>query len=175
MLTYTIKYPKNLKLLFAVIDSNKFLVIKTLQQVFYFTIPNFIKLNIQANQISFSYSEPMSTQGLLVIQNCTKWLHRFEKYSAKKLVLKGLGLKATLLKQNLLELKLGFSHIIHLEIPLIINITLLKNIILLESSDSVLLGNFANKIRSLKKPDSYKGKGVWYKNEIKVLKVVKKT
>jgi ribosomal protein L6P/L9E len=39
----------------------------------------------------------------------------------------------------------------------------------------VKVGNFANKIKSYRLPDSYKGKGIWYKNEVKILKEVKKT
>ena len=49
-----------------------------------------------------------------------------------------------------------------------------KNIISVEGSDSVVVGNFTNKIRSLKIPDSYKGKGFWYKSEKEKLKEIKK-
>ena len=45
----------------------------------------------------------------------------------------------------------------------------------LEGFDPVAVGNFATKIKSLKFPDTYKGKGFWYKNEVKVLKEIKKT
>jgi ribosomal protein L6P/L9E len=50
-----------------------------------------------------------------------------------------------------------------------------KNILTFEGFDPVAVGNFANKVRSLKFPDVYKGKGFWYKNEVRSLKEIKKT
>ena len=44
-----------------------------------------------------------------------------------------------------------------------------------EGFDKVTVGNFVNKIRNLKFPDSYKGKGFWYKNEVIKLKEINKT
>ena len=175
MLISTINYSKKLILFFAVLQSNKFLIIETLKQSFYFHIPSDIQIQVKNFTISFSYSALLKQKGLLTVQHFNMWIQRSDKISAKKLILKGLGLKANLITKTLLELKLGFSHIIRLEIPLTIDITILKNMILLESSDRVLLGNFVNTIRSLKTPDAYKGKGIWYKNETKLLKAVKKT
>ena len=103
------------------------------------------------------------------------WLQSFEKPIVKKLLLKGLGLKATLLSLEHLELKLGFSHVVNIKIPSQLLVSVKKNTINIEGYDSVLLGNFLHKIRILKAPNVYKGKGIWYKNELKTLKVVKKT
>lgn len=96
----------------------------------------------------------------------------------KKLILKGLGLKVKIYKMKnaskLLELKLGFSHLIKIAVPNYVHVRINKNIIFVSSKNKALLGNFLYLIHNLKKPNSYKGKGIWYKNEIKILKAVKK-
>ena len=99
----------------------------------------------------------------------------FEKVHTKKLVLKGLGLKATFKNESLIEFKLGLSHTIQLSIPNSIKVSIIKNTLILESCDNILLGNFSAAIKNFKTPDSYKGKGICYKNEILFLKAVKKT
>ena len=50
-----------------------------------------------------------------------------------------------------------------------------NNILTAEGFEPDNIGNFLEKIRKLKKIDSYKGKGFWYKNESRVLKEIKKT
>lgn len=106
----------------------------------------------------------------------SEWLKDAGRIYRKKLTLKGLGYKVGLIKNNtILELKIGFSHPILISIPvkdIIVRIN--KQTITIEGQNSALVGNFANKIRQLKLPDSYKGKGIWYKNEIRILKELKK-
>lgn len=95
----------------------------------------------------------------------------------KKLLLKGLGLKAALSGEgDVLELKLGFSHLITISIPLKkIQIKLIKNGLLIYGNNLVSVCNFIYKIKSLKLPNIYKGKGIWYKNETMRLKEIKKS
>ena len=81
----------------------------------------------------------------------------------------GVGYRAKTTGQRL-ELAVGFSHPIFFEIPKEIKITATsekgKNPLLkLESFDKQLLGQVAAKIRSFRKPEPYKGKGIRYKNE----------
>jgi large subunit ribosomal protein L6 len=88
----------------------------------------------------------------------------------KQLELVGVGYKATN-QGNLLDLSLGYSHNIIFEVPKELKVETLtekgKNPqIILESSDRQLLGQVAAKIRSLRKPEPYKGKGVKYSDEI---------
>ena len=88
----------------------------------------------------------------------------------KKLELVGVGYRASHSGQKL-ELALGFSHGIVLELPKEIVIDTLtekgKNpIITLTSHDNQLLGMVAAKIRSFRKPEPYKGKGVKFVGEI---------
>lgn len=88
----------------------------------------------------------------------------------KDLELVGVGYKATN-QGNLLDLALGYSHNIVIDIPkeLKVSTEMVKGknpLIKLESHDKQLLGQVAAKIRSLRKPEPYKGKGVKYVGEI---------
>lgn len=88
----------------------------------------------------------------------------------KKLELVGVGYRASHAGQKL-ELVLGFSHGIVLELPSEVKVDTLtekgKNpIITLTSHDNQLLGMVAAKIRSFRKPEPYKGKGVKFVGEI---------
>lgn len=88
----------------------------------------------------------------------------------KELELVGVGYKATN-QGNLLDLSLGFSHNIVIDVPKELKVSTEmqkgKNpLIKLESHDKQLLGQVAAKIRSLRKPEPYKGKGVKYVGEV---------
>jgi large subunit ribosomal protein L6 len=89
---------------------------------------------------------------------------------SKQLELVGVGYKAAS-TGNLLDLSLGYSHNIILEIPKELKVSTLQEkgknpIITLESSDKQLLGAVCAKIRSLRKPEPYKGKGVKFVGEV---------
>ena len=86
-----------------------------------------------------------------------------------KLELVGVGYKAAV-QGNILELNLGYSHNIFLAIPSEIKVSAEtakgKNpIISLDSNDKQLLGQVAAKIRSLRKIEPYKGKGIRFVGE----------
>ena len=88
----------------------------------------------------------------------------------KKLELVGVGYRASHAGQKL-DLALGFSHSIVLQLPDEVKIETLtekgKNpIITLTSHDKQLIGMIAAKIRSFRKPEPYKGKGVRFVGEI---------
>ena len=81
----------------------------------------------------------------------------------------GVGYRAANTGQRL-ELSLGFSHNIVFEIPEEVKVTTMsergKNpLVTLESYDKQLIGQVAAKIRSLRKPEPYKGKGIKFKGE----------
>ena len=81
----------------------------------------------------------------------------------------GVGYRASNQGQKL-ELLLGFSHAIVFELPEEIKVTCEsergKNpIVTLESHDKQLIGHVAAKIRSLRKPEPYKGKGIKFVGE----------
>ncbi len=87
-----------------------------------------------------------------------------------ELELFGVGYKADA-KGQILELGLGYSHNIYIELPEEVKLEAKtergKNpSIKLTSADKQLVGQVAAKIRSMRKPEPYKGKGVLYKGEI---------
>ncbi|MDR0972189.1 MAG: 50S ribosomal protein L6 [Bacteroidales bacterium] len=82
----------------------------------------------------------------------------------------GVGYKAQANGQTL-ELSLGYSHNIFFELPKEIKVETVtekgKNpLIIMSSYDKQLLGQVASKIRSLRKPEPYKGKGIRFQNEV---------
>ena len=96
------------------------------------------------------------------IRNMIKGVHvAFEK----KLIVEGIGFKAEV-KGNDLHLALGFSHPIKLAIPQGLKVTAEKNIIAVSGTDIERVGQFVAHIRSLKKPEPYKGKGIRYEKEV---------
>jgi len=88
----------------------------------------------------------------------------------KSLELVGVGFKASN-QGNILDLSLGFSHNIIFEVPKELKVTTAQEkgqnpMISLESVDKQLLGQVAAKLRGLRKPEPYKGKGVKYVGEV---------
>ena len=88
----------------------------------------------------------------------------------RKLELIGVGFKAAN-QGNVLDLALGYSHNIIFEVPKEIKVATAQEkgqnpIITLEGIDKQLIGQVAAKLRSLRKPEPYKGKGVRYVGEV---------
>lgn len=88
----------------------------------------------------------------------------------KNLELIGVGFKASN-QGNLLDLSIGYSHNIIFEVPKELKVATAQEkgqnpTIMLEGSDHQLLGQVAAKIRSLRKPEPYKGKGIRYVGEV---------
>ncbi len=82
----------------------------------------------------------------------------------------GVGYKAES-KGQMLELSLGYSHDIHFELPKEIKVEAKTErkgnpTIILKGIDKQLLGQVAAKIRSLRKPEPYKGKGIRFVGEV---------
>lgn len=89
------------------------------------------------------------------------------------LILKGVGYRAAIQGKEVI-LNLGYSHPVILEIPETISVEILQNTTInLKSCDKQLLGLFASNIRSWRRPEPYKGKGILYKNEQILRKVGK--
>ena len=87
----------------------------------------------------------------------------------KKLELVGVGFRAET-KGQILELSLGYSHDIIFELPPEVKVEAVTQrrsnpVITLNSIDKQLIGHIASKIRSLRKPEPYKGKGVKFVGE----------
>lgn len=84
---------------------------------------------------------------------------------SKKLLVEGVGLKWEV-KGTDLYLNLGFSHQIIKAIPKGITVLAEKGTLTITSIDKEAVGLFGNQIRSLKKPEPYKGKGIRYSDEV---------
>ena len=88
----------------------------------------------------------------------------------KELELVGVGYRAGN-KGQVLELSLGFSHNVFFQLPAEIKVETKsernKNpLIILESADKQLIGQVCSKIRSFRKPEPYKGKGIKFVGEV---------
>lgn len=87
-----------------------------------------------------------------------------ENKFTKKLIVEGVGYKADI-NNNLLTLSVGFSNPVVFALPENVSGTTEKTTITLESIDKELLGQTAAKIRDIRKPEPYKGKGIRYHDE----------
>ncbi len=84
---------------------------------------------------------------------------------AKKLEIVGVGYRATK-KGSDLDLQLGFSHPVVMTDPEGITTEVpVQTEIIIKGIDKQMVGNYAAKIRDLRKPEPYKGKGVRYAGE----------
>ncbi|MDQ5893404.1 MAG: large subunit ribosomal protein [Patescibacteria group bacterium] len=83
----------------------------------------------------------------------------------KKLIVEGIGFKSDV-KGKELHLSLGFSHPVMRVIPDGLKVTAEKNVITVSGMDTEKVGQFVAQVRSLKKPEPYKGKGIRYSDEV---------
>lgn len=82
-----------------------------------------------------------------------------------KLIIEGVGYKADL-QGTTLVMNLGFSHQVKLELPKGITCKVEKGEVTLSGIDKEVVGQFSAVIRSKKKPEPYKGKGIRYFDEV---------
>ncbi|WP_185850804.1 50S ribosomal protein L6 [Blattabacterium cuenoti] len=154
------------------IDKN-LIIVKGKLGVLNLKIPEEIKLLIDNNKLyltrNIESKKIKSLHGLYrvlifnMIQGVTKGFK-------KELELVGVGYRAINRDNNILELNLGFSHSIMIQIPKEISVDIKTEkgsnfILLLKSYNKQLLGLVAAKIRSFRKPEPYKGKGIRYLKE----------
>jgi large subunit ribosomal protein L6 len=92
----------------------------------------------------------------------------------RKLEIVGIGYRAQLQGKNI-QLALGYSHPVIFPLPDGITAEIEKQVsVTLKGADKALLGQTAAKLRALRKPDPYKGKGIKYSDEFIRRKVGKK-
>ena len=126
-----------------------------------------IKIEINDNTVVLSPAdnnrETRALHGLfgaLILNMVTGVSKGFEK----ALEIVGVGYRAELNGRTAI-FNLGYSNPVHFELPEGIDASVDKNKIVLTGIDKELLGRTAAKIRSLRKPEPYKGKGVKYVDE----------
>jgi hypothetical protein len=161
----------NEKISFLIIKKKKFLLIKSSNFIKFFLISDFVFCFILNNTLF------VESSNIALFNVFIKSLLDFKKIlsikSKKKLRVNGLGFRLNLLP-GVLNLKLGFSHSIDVLVPADIVLSVKKNILVADSFNKINLGNFLCKVRGLKIPDVYKGKGFWYASEKESLKQIKK-
>lgn len=92
-------------------------------------------------------------------------IHGVNAPFVKKLIVEGVGFKSAV-NGGELVLNLGFSHSVSLPIPKGLAVTAEKNVITVSGIDKEAVGSFAALMRSKKKPEPYKGKGIRYEKEV---------
>lgn len=83
----------------------------------------------------------------------------------KKLVIEGVGYKAAV-SGDTITFNIGYSHPVPIKIPAGLTVGMEKNVISVSGIDKEAVGAFAAYLRSKKKPEPYKGKGIRYENEV---------
>jgi len=163
------------KISFSVINNSKFFL-KSIKnsKLYYLSVPNSISWKLNDSKLYFSsffYKEVLQFLRLFQI-----WLKKQETIIKKKLILKGLGFRISFdEKLNMLILKVGYSHLVNISLPLEkIKLKIQKNSIILESTDNIILGNICNIIKNCRSIDVYKAKGFFFRNDKIKLKPVKK-
>jgi large subunit ribosomal protein L6 len=160
-----IDLPENVSINF--IGNN--IVVKGTHGILEQPMTDFIKVNIENNKVYLSRTNETAKarafHGLLraLIQNMITGVTK--KFS-QTLLAEGVGYKFQL-EKNVLFINVGFSHPIKFLIPSDIEIKLESPIkILITGINKEKVGFLADKIRSTKPPEPYKGKGILYSGEI---------
>lgn len=82
-----------------------------------------------------------------------------------KLIIEGVGYKAEM-QGTTLVMNLGFSHQVKLDVPAGLTVKVEKGEVTISGIDKEAVGQFAAVVRSKKKPEPYKGKGIRYSDEV---------
>ena len=126
------------------------------------TLPQGIAVDLKDNLLHFT-GENKAMLGT-VYANVKNEIIGNTKGFEKKLELVGTGYKANV-SGKLLVLALGYSHDINFQIPDGISIKVEKNLVTVTGTSKQLVGQVAAEIKSFRKPEPYKGKGVRYEGE----------
>jgi large subunit ribosomal protein L6 len=131
-------------------------------------VPSFEKLTVKQDGetllVELKTPEARNFFGLLrsLLANAVKGV---SEGWTRELELHGVGMRASL-NGSTLNLSLGFSHPVVVPAPEGITFGVQKNVITVSGIDKQLVGETAAKIRSLRKPEPYKGKGIRYATEM---------
>tara|TARA_B100001093_G_scaffold444797_1_gene448049 strand:- start:221 stop:736 length:516 start_codon:yes stop_codon:yes gene_type:complete len=126
------------------------------------TLPEGIAVDLKDNLLHFT-GENKAMLGT-VYSNIKNEIIGNTKGFEKKLELVGTGYKANVSGKTLV-LALGYSHDINFQIPDGISIKVEKNLVTVTGTSKQLVGQAAAEIKSFRKPEPYKGKGVRYEGE----------
>jgi large subunit ribosomal protein L6 len=151
-----------------VIFSGNSIVVKGPQGELSRTVHPLIDVSIADGVVTVSpKKETLEAQALwgTFASHITNMVNGVNKPFEKKLILEGIGFKSEV-KGDKIVFALGFSHPVEVSIPATLKVTAEKNNITIAGADKEEVGSFAAKLRSLKKPEPYKGKGMRYSDEV---------
>ncbi|MBI4097559.1 MAG: 50S ribosomal protein L6 [Candidatus Levybacteria bacterium] len=132
-----------------------------------FTVPSGVKVKIEEGKIFISQTEEndkvKALSGLVraTIANMVKGVT--DGFS-KKLELTGVGYRAQA-SGNSITLSVGYSHPVIIKADPAISFSVSENVITVAGADKALVGDSASKIRAVRPPEPYKGKGIKYQGE----------
>lgn len=171
------KRPININKEIKVILNNKNLLIQGPKGHLEYLLPDLINIEQHTNflivKINNNSKKAKELHGLsrTLINNMVTGV---SQGFCKNLEIQGVGYRAQVDNQNNLILNIGYSHPINIKIPENITIEVNNNTQLkIQGINKELVGQIAAQIRSIRKPEPYKGKGIRYSNEIVRKKVGK--
>ncbi len=173
----------SIKIKFFFLKTQKILVLSNQSSSYYFIFPTFLEIIFKNNYLYFIVKE--NTQAIkykilyFFLVHIYTSIKQLLKASATTFLIRGVGLKINFIENStsILNLKLGFSHLIFLSIPKgIFSVSLFKKKFILCSFNKMLLGNFANIIYKYKPINIFTGKGLLkkQKKKFKLKEYVKK-
>lgn len=127
-----------------------------------------IKITVEKGAITFvPTNETLLAKALwgTYVSHVKNMIAGVNKPYEKKLIIEGIGFKADVKGKDLV-LAVGFSHPISVPIPSDLKVTSEKNTLTISGIDTEKVGQFSAKIRALKKPEPYLGKGIRYSDEV---------
>ena len=132
-----------------------------------FRIPTGVAVKIEDGKILVSQNQEndkVKALSGLVRANIANMVKGVTENFSKKLELTGVGYRAQA-TGNTLTLSVGFSHPVVIAADPSINFAVEENVITVSGADKTLVGNIASKVRAVRPPEPYKGKGIKYQGE----------
>ena len=129
---------------------------------------NLIRINIAEDTIT---SEPIRNDKFsnaiwgTYMSHIANMILGSEKSFEKKLIIEGVGFKWEV-KGDKLQLNVGFSHPVFVDIPSDLTVTAEKGNLTIAGIDKESVSRFAMQVRKIKKGEPYKGKGIRYVDEV---------
>ena len=150
------------------LEGNK-VVVKGSKGSLSLVVPEVLKIEQTPNQLTVGNLKPDNIQARSSWGTYRRLIANMVKGVAegfvKELEINGVGFKVEV-KGKKLVLNVGFSHPVEFNFPDGVEITIEKNIIKVSGIDKQLVGEIAARIRKIKKPEPYKGKGIKYLDEV---------
>jgi len=153
----------------SIISSNETMVFKFHKFVNIKKEKNILKFSVRTNT-RFSWAQAGTTRAIV-----NSMIIGLSIGFKKKLILSGVGYRVAVESSRVLNMSLGYSHIVKYVLPKGVyaesNST---NELVLKSSNKQLIGQVAANLKKCRNPEPYKGKGIRYENENIKIKEAKK-